>query len=92
MDVMFAFPFSPLLKHMIANVCNLEVGDFVHTLGDAHLYNNHLEQAEEQLSRKPLSPPNIIIKSRDSIDDYMFEDFELKNYEFHPHIPAKVAV
>tara|TARA_A100001388_G_scaffold77985_2_gene55823 strand:- start:1061 stop:1849 length:789 start_codon:yes stop_codon:yes gene_type:complete len=95
-DVFLGVPFNiasyALLTHMIANVCNLEVGDFVHTLGDAHLYNNHLEQAEEQLSRKPLSPPNIIIKSRDSIDDYMFEDFELKNYEFHPHIPAKVAV
>ena len=54
---------------MIANICDLKVGEFVHTLGDAHLYNNHLEQAEEQLSRKPLEPPKIIIKARESIDD-----------------------
>ena len=57
---------------MIANICNLKVGEFVHTLGDAHLYNNHLEQAEEQLSRKPLEPPKIIIKDRESIDNYEF--------------------
>ena len=77
---------------MIANVCDLEVGDFVHTLGDAHLYKNHLEQADEQLSRKPLSPPKIIVKKRSSIDDYEFEDFELVNYQHHPHIPAVVAI
>ena len=77
---------------MIANVCDLEVGEFVHTLGDAHLYTNHLEQASEQLSRKPLSPPKIIVNTKPSIDDYVFEDFELVGYEHHPHIPAIVAI
>jgi thymidylate synthase len=95
-DIFLGVPFNiasyALLTHMIANICNLKVGEFVHTLGDAHLYNNHLEQAEEQLSRKPLEPPKIIIKARESIDDYEFEDFEIVNYQFHPHIPAKVAI
>ena len=95
-DVFLGVPFNiasySLLTHMIANVCDLEVGDFVHTLGDAHLYTNHLEQADEQLSRKPLSPPKIIVKKRSSIDDYEFEDFELVNYQHHPHIPAVVAI
>ena len=95
-DIFLGVPFNiasyALLTHMIANICDLKVGEFVHTLGDAHLYNNHLEQAEEQLSRKPLEPPKIIIKARESIDDYEFEDFEIVNYQFHPHIPAKVAI
>ena len=95
-DVFLGVPFNiasySLLTHMIANICDLKVGEFVHTLGDAHLYTNHLEQAEEQLSRKPLTPPKIIVKNKESIDDYEFEDFELINYEFHPHIPAKVAI
>ena len=77
---------------MIANICDLKVGEFVHTLGDAHLYTNHIEQAEEQLSRNPLDPPQIIVKDKESIDDYEFEDFEIVNYQFHPHIPAKVAI
>ena len=83
---------NALLTHMIASICDLKVGEFIHTLGDAHLYNNHLDQAEEQLSRKPLEPPKIINKERASIDDYEFEDFEIVNYQFHPHIPAKVAI
>jgi len=95
-DVFLGVPFNiasyALLTHMIANICDLKVGEFVHTLGDAHLYTNHLEQAEEQLSRKPLDPPQIIIKDKGSIDDYEFEDFEIVNYQFHPHIPAKVAI
>jgi thymidylate synthase len=95
-DVFLGVPFNiasySLLTHMIANICDLKVGEFVHTLGDTHLYTNHLEQAEEQLSRKPLTPPKIIVKNKESIDDYEFEDFELINYEFHPHIPAKVAI
>ena len=66
-DVFLGVPFNiasySLLTHMIANICDLKVGEFVHTLGDAHLYTNHLEQAEEQLSRKPLDPPQIIVKN-----------------------------
>ena len=95
-DVFLGVPFNiasyALLTHMIANVCDLEVGDFIHTLGDAHLYTNHLEQAEEQLSRSPLSPPKIKIAKKDSIDLYEYEDFELIDYQHHPHIPAVVAV
>ena len=70
-----------------------KVGDFIWTGGDCHLYLNHLEQAEEQLSRKPLDLPRLAIKRRpDSIFDYQFEDFEILNYEFHPHIKAAIAV
>ena len=95
-DVFLGVPFNiasyALLTHMIANVCNLEVCDFVHTLGDAHLYNNHLAQAEEQLTRSPLQPPQIKVTKKNSIDDYVFEDFELIDYKHHPHIPAPVAI
>jgi len=95
-DVFLGVPFNiasyALLTHMIANTCDLEVGDFVHTLGDAHLYNNHLDQAEEQLSRSPLKAPQIKVAKKDSIDKYVFEDFELIDYQHHPHIPAVVAV
>jgi thymidylate synthase len=95
-DIFLGVPFNiasySLLTHMIANVCNLKVGEFIHTLGDAHLYNNHIAQAEEQLKRKPLKAPQIKIVDKKNIFDFKYEDFELINYEFHPHIPAKVAV
>jgi len=78
---------------MVAQVCDLIPGDFVHTLGDAHLYSNHLEQVEEQLSRKTFALPTMKINSEvKSIFDFNFDDFELIGYEAHPHIKASVAV
>ena len=96
-DTFVGVPFNiasyALLTHMLAQQADLKVGDFVWTGGDCHLYLNHLEQAEEQLSRVPLALPRLAIKRRpDSIFDYQFEDFEILNYEFHPHIKAAVAV
>jgi thymidylate synthase len=79
---------------MMAQVCNLKAGTFVHTIGDAHLYTNHLEQTELQLSRTPIEPlptlklnPNIT-----NIDDFTYEDIEVVGYEHHPHIKAPIAV
>ncbi|HZJ81869.1 MAG TPA: thymidylate synthase [Guyparkeria sp.] len=96
-DVFLGVPFNiasyALLTLMIAQVCNLEPGEFVHTLGDAHLYHNHLEQTREQLSREPRPLPTMLVNpQRRSIDEFIFEDFELNDYEPHPHIKAKVAV
>ncbi len=96
-DTFLGVPFNiasyALLTHMLAQQADLKVGDFVWTGGDCHLYLNHLEQAEEQLSREPLVLPRLAIKRRpDSIFDYEFEDFEILNYEYHPHIKAAVAV
>ena len=96
-DIFIGVPFNiasyALLTHMVAQVTGLKVGEFIHTLGDAHLYLNHLEQADEQLRRQPLPPPRLVIR-RDvkSIDDFRFEDFEMVGYEAHPHIAAPVAV
>ena len=82
-----------LLTHMLAQVTGLEVGDFVHTFGDLHLYSNHLDQAREQLSRTPKPLPSMKLNPEISeIDDFTFEDFELVDYEAHPHIKAAVAV
>ena len=96
-DIFLGVPFNiasyALLTLMIAQVCDLSPGDFVHTLGDAHLYTNHLEQADEQLSRKPYPLPVMKINPEvKSIFDFKFEDFELVGYEAHPHIKAVVAV
>ncbi len=96
-DIFLGVPFNiasyALLTHMLAQQCDFKVGDFIWTGGDCHLYLNHLEQVEEQLSREPLALPRLAIKRRpDSVFDYRFEDFEILNYEFHPHIKAKVAV
>jgi len=96
-DIFLGVPFNiasyALLTLMIAQVCDLSPGDFVHTLGDAHLYTNHLEQADEQLSRKPYPLPVMKINPEvKSIFDFKFEDFELVGYQAHPHIKAVVAV
>jgi thymidylate synthase len=96
-DTFLGVPFNiasyALLTMMVAQVCGLQAGDFVHTLGDAHLYSNHLEQAELQLSRelRPLPTMKINPKVKD-IFDFKFEDFTLENYDPHPHIKAAVAV
>ncbi len=96
-DVFLGVPFNiasyALLTMMIAQVCDMEVGDFVHSFGDAHLYKNHFEQATEQLSRSSFSLPQMKINaSVKNIDDFQFEDFELLNYQSHPGIKAPVAV
>jgi thymidylate synthase len=96
-DLFLGVPFNiasyALLTAMMAKTTGLELGDFVHTLGDVHLYDNHLEQAKTQLERSPRESPTLIIKTkRDSILNYEFNDFELQNYQPHPHISAPVAV
>ena len=96
-DIFLGVPFNiasyALLTMMIAQVCDLEPGDFVHTLGDAHLYSNHAEQVDLQLSREPLSLPTMKINPDvKNIFDFTFEDFELVDYEHHEHIKAPIAV
>lgn len=96
-DVFLGVPFNiasyALLTMMMAQVCGLEYGDFVHTFGDVHLYSNHIEQAKLQLTRKPYALPTMKINPDvKDIFSFKFEDFELQNYEAHPHIKAPVAV
>jgi thymidylate synthase len=82
-----------LLTHMIAQQCDLKVGDFVWTGGDVHLYLNHLDQANEQLKREPYALPKLSIKRKpNSIFDYAYEDFELLDYQSHPHISAPISI
>ena len=96
-DIFLGVPFNiasySLLTMMIAQVCGLKPGEFVHTLGDAHLYLNHLDQVEEQLSRNPLPLPVMKINPDvKSIFDFQYDDFELVSYQFHPPIKAPIAV
>ena len=96
-DIFLGVPFNiasyALLTMMVAQVCELRPGEFVHTLGDAHLYLNHMQQVNEQLSREPLASPVMKINPQvDSIFDFKYEDFELLNYESHPFISAPIAV
>lgn len=96
-DIFLGVPFNiasyALLTMMVAQVCNLEYGEFIHTLGDAHLYNNHIEQAKLQLSRDTKTLPVMEINPEvKDIFSFRFEDFNLKNYEPHPHIKGAVAV
>lgn len=94
-DVFLGVPFNiasyALMTMMIAKECGLEVGEFIHTLGDAHLYLNHLDQAAEQLSRDTRALPRMILADRDSIFDYTYDDFTLEGYDPHPAIKAPLS-
>ena len=96
-DIFLGVPFNiasyALFTMMLAQVCDLEPGDFIHTLGDAHLYSNHTQQVEEQLSRQPFPLPTMKINPDvKDIFQFSFEDFELVDYQAHPHIKAPVAI
>lgn len=96
-DIFLGVPFNiasyALLTLMMAQVCDLQPGEFIHTLGDAHIYLNHMEQVKLQLTREPYPLPQMKINPEvKNIFDFKFEDFELVGYESHPHIPGKVAV
>lgn len=95
-DVFLGVPFNiasyALLTQMVAQVCGLNVGEFVHTLGDAHLYLNHIDQAKEQLAREPRAFPTMRIAPRDDLFAFEYEDFRLEGYSAHPSIKAPIAV
>ena len=96
-DIFLGVPFNiasySLLTMIIAQVCNLQYGDFIHTLGDAHIYKNHFEQVKTQLTREPKTLPKMIINPNiKNIFDFKFEDFDLVDYNPHPHIKGKVAI
>jgi thymidylate synthase len=96
-DVFLGVPFNiasyALLTRMMAQVCDLQPGDFVHTFGDVHLYRNHIDQARLQLTREPFAPPQMRLNPAvRSIFDFRYEDFELLNYQSHPHIKAEISV
>ena len=96
-DIFLGVPFNiasyALLTMMVAQVCNFQLGDFVHTLGDAHIYTNHFEQTNLQLSRDPKKLPKMLINKKvKDIFEFKYDDFELIDYDYHPHIKGKVAV
>jgi thymidylate synthase len=96
-DVFLGVPFNigsyALLTMMVAQVCDLEYGEFIHSFGDVHLYNNHFEQADLQLTREPKTLPTMKMNPNiKNIEDFKFEDFELVDYEYHPHIKAAVSI
>ncbi|MRX54679.1 thymidylate synthase [Bacillus idriensis] len=96
-DVFLGIPFNiasySLLTHMIAHVTGLQVGEFVHTIGDAHIYTNHIDQIKTQLEREPRELPQLVIKRQvNDIDDFTFDDFEIVGYDPHPKLTGKVAI
>ena len=96
-DIFLGVPFNiasySLFTHMIAHVCNLKVGDFIHTFGDAHIYTNHFDQVKLQVKREPKKLPELkITRNVENIFDFKFDDFEILNYDPHPHIKGAVSI